>query len=234
MLEVNIIRAHELHLDMNVLEAAQHILDGLKSKREQLDEGIRLLADLVQVAIFIRRKQYDEAEAALNHIEKLSASPSKRWFTPLVYLRWTELELSRNALDLARKYAYQALGAIGCLGDLRYLTTVYCLLAEIMILKEEDPEAIDDALDRAIKTAREQGRKLHRARAMLLIGYHMQQTSHRYKTRARANTYRFEAAQLYREMGLPIPEKIATYEIAGSQAKTQKAEKESRFTAARR
>lgn len=219
MLEVNIIRAHELLLDTNGLEAAQNILQMLDGQRDRLSQGMQLLADLTQAEIHIRHKAFDAAKAILDAIEQLPNSSGKRWFAPLLYLRAATLEVERADYDRAQDYAYEALGAIGTLGDLRYLTAVYCLLAEVMILREADEEAIEDALDRALRTAREHGRKLHHARTVLLSGYHFQHISLRHKTRARASTYRFEADQLYKEMGLPLPEKIASYEVTRKEQK---------------
>lgn len=214
MLEVNIVRASELYLDCKKLEKAQEALDEANINSERLSTGMRLLMALTQTAIFTRQGSYDSSRLILEKFEETPKSYARLWYGPLYRLRQAELAMAEGKPEAAQTYAYESLGMVGFQGDLRYLTAAYTLLAETLILREERPEAISDALERAISTGRKSGRRLHLAHAMLLMGYYLQNVSHQFRTRARASAFRFESDQIYRELNLPMPDTVAGIAIA--------------------
>jgi tetratricopeptide (TPR) repeat protein len=207
-LTLQITRAHELYLDRNELDLAHTALDQAHSNAAefgQLGEGLRLLTDLIEATLYFRHQEYPAASALLQQLETQPEHPARQWYAPLLQLLQAEQAVAQGQLDQANQYLHRALGSVGVQGDLRYLTAIYSLLAEVKILHDEPADAIQDALERAVRTGRQQGRRIHLARALLLMGQQVKYTSHRHSTRARASAFLFEADLLYKEMGLPMP-----------------------------
>lgn len=208
---LNLFRTSELYLDRNLLDDAQMVLNAIHEYREQLTLHHQILLDLTQVQIHILR---EDAEKALTVLEKLRAlpdSPTKQWYRPLLCVRETQLALLQERWEAANNCAIQALGTVSLQGDLRGLTLTYVLIAEINILQHGRPEVIQDALERAVRTGRKQGRRIHLARALHVLGKYLKHTSLRGSTLARSNSYLFEAQMLYQEMDIRIDEQTPAY-----------------------
>jgi tetratricopeptide (TPR) repeat protein len=212
--------AFEMHLDCQNWDAIQTTLDACNGENEQvIEQSLRrdemiILRELLRLSVEINGQNYERAVSIADALLHLPDSSAKRWFFPVIYIRCAELKLAQGRYDEACNYAYQALGAVSTHGDLRYLTSSYAVLAEALLLRGEQTsdEAVRDALQRAIKSGREHGRRLHLARTLLLMGHYLQQTSHLHRTRARGGSFRFEAEQIYKEIGLAPPIKIAGFE----------------------
>lgn len=211
---VEIVRAFELHIDQanwddieRILDTASDVIDPYIQKEE-----VDILLDLIRVSVAFGKEDYDAAQELLTKLESQHDSPARRWYLPIVYLRHAELLYKQGKLDESRRYAYKSLGAVGIQGDLRYLTAVYTLLAEAMITQGNHSEdMILDALNRAVMSGRTHGRRIHLARSLLLLGHHLRETSHRFKTRALGSSSLFEAEEIYKEMGISKPGSIASY-----------------------
>lgn len=216
--ELKLLRASEVYLDRHLDERARLLLDEIHERIPELDADRHLLYYLTRASLHIRANHFDKAGEALEKFNNAPKSYAKEWYTPLYHLREAEQSLAKKEYTLAAKQARQSLGAVAFLGDLRWLTAAYGLLAEALILSQEPHETIYDALQRAMQTARVQGRNLHAARVHLLMGHYLQHNSALYKTRAKGSTYRFEAGQMYREMGILPPERIAIYDTSSRAA----------------
>lgn len=211
-LRVELLRAHELYLDRHDLELAQSILDDARQKPDLLNDGLHLLIELTQTGIYIRQRNYAAAQAQLDRLDQWPESQPKQWYTPARYIRGAQLALVQQDYDKAIFLASRSLGSVSINGDLRQLTMAYCLLAEAMILRGDKSSTIQDALERAVRVGRQQGRRRYLARALYLLGEYMRQTALRYNSaRARGSTYLFEADLLFKEMDLPIEEEIPPY-----------------------
>lgn len=124
------------------------------------------------------------------------------WYRPELYLLRAEISILENEIRKAWQHCYDGLGMISDHGDLRLLPAIYLTLATAL---EYDRTRIDDArdaLERSINAARTRGRKLNLALALRKMGQHLKRFSVRPTTRARGAGFLFEAAQLFREMGL--------------------------------
>ncbi len=207
---INAIRASELYLDRNQLTEAQAALDNAQAFATATP-SLKPLIDLTQAAIYTHQRKFDEAKALLEAQKNAPDSPYKHWYAPLCYVREAELALAQGQPTVAAQLATQSLGAVSVQGDLRYLTLAYCLLAESLILNRDNSTTIQDALERAIRMGRDQGRRLHLARALYLLGNHIQQTALRFRSRALASTYLFEADLLFKQMDLAIDDQIPSY-----------------------
>lgn len=210
-LKVELTRASELYLDRNDFELAQLALDQVHAHRELLTPTLSGLLDLTQIAVQINQGQFDEAEAGLEALDAVLDDLTRQWYQPLYYVRQAELALARLDPDSAVKSAAKSLGSVSIRGDVRYLTLAYCLLAEAMILRRDKTDTIQDALERAVYSGRQQGRRLHLARALYLLGQYLRQMSVRYSTRARGSTFLFEADLLFKEMDVSSTEQIPEY-----------------------
>lgn len=208
-LRVDVLRANELYLDRHDLDLAQATLDAARQQSDLLDVGLRMLIELTQIGIYIRQRNYSAAQTVLNQLDQQPNSQAKQWYMPIRYVRAAQLALVQQNYDQAIHLASRSLGSVSLNGDLRQLTVAYCLLAEAMILRGDKSPTIQDALERAVRVGRQQGRRRHLARALYLLGEYMRQTALRYNSaRARGSTYRFEADLLFKEMDLPLEEEI--------------------------
>lgn len=213
---VNLIQAYEHHLDRGQLDTAESILETIDDLDDPvLDTAdVKILKELVSVGIATRRDAYLEAEAHLDILDAMNDSSAKRWYQPVILLRRAELCRLRENFSEASRHAYASLGAVGIQGDLRYLAPAYTLLAEIMILQGyHDEEKIHDSLRRAVKSGRRHGRRLHLANALFLMGHHLHETSMRFRTRALGSSSLFEAEEIFKEMGLEKPTRMAMYPL---------------------
>src|SRR5262249_14431966 len=124
------------------------------------------------------------------------------------YLLKTQLAFAEGNFKLAYKHACAGLGAVGDLGDVRVLASLYRLLA---ILLERDRNRVDDAhdaLERSIVVGRERARRLDLALALRQCGLHLKRFANRPTLRARGSGFLFEAERLFAEMGIPAPKDI--------------------------
>ncbi|MCQ3930134.1 MAG: hypothetical protein DPW16_06710 [Chloroflexi bacterium] len=208
---LHLLRAYEFHLDRGALDETEAVLQKFTTENPTPSEDSELLATLLRLALHVRRKQFDDARQLLQNLETRPLSSALLWYRPAIALYHAEMVILQGKVEEADQFLHQALGAVGVQGDLRYLTAIYASLAEVKIMRDEKVEAIQDALDRAETAGRRQGRRIHLAKALLLYGQYLKHTSHRYSTRARASTFLFEASLLYKEMGLPMPEQVASY-----------------------
>ncbi len=211
ILKVELTRANQLYLDRNDFEAAQMALDQAKEQRDLLSPLWQGLLDLTQVAVHTQQQQFSEAETLLDAWRALPDSLTKHWYWPLYYVRRAELALTRGNPNAAVIFASKSLGSVSIRGDLRFLTVAYCLLAEAMILRGDKSDTIQDALERAVHSGRGQGRRLHLARALYLLGQYLRRMSVRYSTRARGSTFLFEADLLFKEMDVSPQEQVPEY-----------------------
>lgn len=211
ILQLTLVRAHELHLDRGAIDQIETALQKYEVTASPRTEDLELLASLLRLALHIRKKEFDGGRAVLAQINTRPMSSVLLWYRPAFALYNAELAILQGDVEAADQALHQALGAVGVQGDLRYLTAIYAGLAEIKVMRDEQVEAIQDALDRAELTGRRQGRRLHLAKTLFLYGQYLRHTSHRYSTRARASTFLFEASLLYKEMGLLMPEQAANY-----------------------
>ncbi len=200
---LNVIRAAELYIDRGLLEDAEQAITTLVPYREQMHEHIRTLLDLARVDLHIRRHETAHARKVLDELAAMPQSGVKMWFAPLRLIREAELALIQAEYRRADEYAVQALGMVSVQGDLRGLSLTYCLIAEAKILRFDRPAAVQDALERAVRTGRKQGRRAYLARSLYLLGKYLHEKSLRGSTRARSNSYLFEANMLFQEMNLP-------------------------------
>ncbi|MBI5928841.1 MAG: AAA family ATPase [Chloroflexi bacterium] len=212
---LQLLRAYELFLDREHYDHIEATLQKFESDSQPSSEDLDLLASLLRLALHIHRKQFDDANQLLQKLNTRSVTSAMLWYRPVIALYNAELVILQGNVDDADQFLHQALGAVGVQGDLRYLTAIYAGLAEVKIMRDEKVEAIQDALDRAETAGRRQGRRIHLAKALLLYGQYLKHTSHRYSTRARASTFLFEASLLYKEMGLPMPEQVASFGAQG-------------------
>lgn len=208
---LNALRAAELYIDQGRHTEAQMTLDGLKPYREEMHEHINMLLSLAQVDIWLQEANFDDARELLDQLAAAETTGVTQWFMPLRYVREADFALLQGDFEKAEALAVQALGAVSLQGDLRALTLTYCLIAEAKILQEERPADIQDALERAVRNGRKQGRRLYLARALYLLGYYLRHTSIRGSTRARSNSYLFEANMLFQEMNLADQAKLPEY-----------------------
>lgn len=215
VVRVKVVRAFELLLDLDRLEEVQTALDEARSQSDLLTPDLEALIALSQVSLYGRQSRYEEAHQLLQTLTDAPDSPLKHWYAPLRYIREAELALAENNLEAALRFASLSLGAVSLQGDMRFLTLAYCLLAESLILLNDKPEAIQDALERAVKTGHSQGRRLHLARAFYLLGQYLRQTALLYSSKARGSTYLFEADLSFKEMNIvgdkQISKHLATY-----------------------
>lgn len=208
---LNVIRAAELYIDRDLLEEATQAVEALVPQRENMHEHIRTLLDLTRIDIHIRQHQLTSARQLLDELASGPFSGVKLWFTPLRLIREAELALAQKDYARADQYAVQALGTVSVQGDLRGLTQTYCLVAEAKILRYDRSVAVQDALQRAVRNGRKQGRRVYLARALYLLGKYLHEKSLRGSTRARSNSYLFEANMLFQEMNLPESARVSAY-----------------------
>lgn len=199
---LNVIRVAEIYVDRGLLQEAQHAIDELVPYRDKMHAHIRTLLDLTRIDLFIRQREFDKARKLLDALEDSPHVGVRMWFAPLRYIREAELALSQDDLKRADAFALKSLGTVSMQGDLRGLTLTYCLIAEAKILQFDRSSSIQDALERAVRNGRKQGRRIYLARALYLLGTYLREKSLRGSTRARSNSYLFEANMLFQEMNL--------------------------------
>ncbi|PJF43640.1 MAG: hypothetical protein CUN55_08085 [Phototrophicales bacterium] len=208
---LNLLRVSEFYLDRLLLDDAQNILSMLNTQRQTLALPYQYLLDLTQIQVYLQQNELEKARDLLKTFNELPDSATKQWYLPLIHTREAELLLAEEQWELARARAIQALGSVSPNGDLRALTLIYILIAEANIILQNRHEIIVDALERAVRTGRKQGRRLHLARALYVWGKYLRHTSLRGSTLARSNSYIFEAQMLFQEMNIDPEEYMPDY-----------------------
>lgn len=200
---VDVWRAGELLYDQGEFEQAQTIFERALAS-DELSSYMSVYAQLKQIAICLRQGQLDSAEEKLEQVSKLryTHEPLWRWYSPVWYLRRGELALQRHQDQKAMLFASQSLGSVGTQSELRYLTLSYGLLAVSLYKIRGASDAVQDALNRAIRTGRRQARRLHEGQALQLTGNYVRSVSTRQTVRARSSGYLFEAKAIFGELGV--------------------------------
>lgn len=208
---LNLFRSGELYADRNMLDSAQEVLDTLNDERDKLSLHHQVMLDVTQADVYIRRGDDVGARRIIDALNALPDTPTKQWYRPLIYVREAQLALLQEDWDMAQQCANHALGTVSLQGDLRGLTLTYVLIAEVNIMNHGRSEVISDALERSVRNGRKQGRRLHLARGLHVLGKYLHNTSLRGSTLARSNSYLFEAQMLYQEMNIDATEQMPAY-----------------------
>lgn len=158
-----------------------------------------------QAEVSMLRGAHEQAQVWLEKADEFLTSHKVFWYRPAYYAVSSRLALALKDATRATLLARKGLGAVDDRGDLRALPGLYRLLAAGM---ERNPELLDharDARQRSVTAARARAPRIELAHALYELGQHHKLYYRRITQQARGAGFLFEAEQIYRELGVPVP-----------------------------
>jgi tetratricopeptide (TPR) repeat protein len=171
---------------------------------QQLQTRAAVMIGLADVNI--QRGQLDQAQTWLEKADEHLKKHKIYWHRPNYFATAARLALAQKEIATAIKLTRKGLGAVDDRGDLRALPLLYRTLASGL---EHNPELADDARDarqRSVVAARARASRVELAYALYELGQHFKLNYRRTTQRARGAGFLYEAEQIFRETGIPVPD----------------------------
>lgn len=170
---------------------------------QQLHTRAAVLIGLAEVTTL--RGQFEAAQDWLQKADEHMKKHKIFWHRPSYYAVAARLALAKKEFKDVINLTRKGLGAVDDRGDLRLLPILYRTMASGL---ENNPDLVDDARDarqRSVVAARARASRVELAHALYELGQHFKLNYRRTTQRARGAGYLYEAEQIFRETGTPIP-----------------------------
>ncbi len=170
---------------------------------QQLHTRAAVLIGLAEVTTL--RGQFEAAQDWLQKADEHMKKYKIFWHRPFYYAVAARLALAKKEFKDVINLTRKGLGAVDDRGDLRLLPILYRTMASGL---ENNPDLVDDARDarqRSVVAARARASRVELAHALYELGQHFKLNYRRTTQRARGAGYLYEAEQIFRETGTPVP-----------------------------